>query len=167
MSDFYLKIGNLQIESSNIQIKAIDEKLTKFNIEFPSGITVFQGSISMIDKLYDQLGELLVQGISGVLNFYKDIMLNLQSINGTVSDYVSFTVQDSIDISTIEGPITFSAADEIWIGSPNGIILYQGPVFISVHKTGSTQLDSGAAQNEIWVTNGHATLPNGVMMIGL
>lgn len=34
-------------------------------------------------------------------------------------------------------------------------------------KSGATQAASGAAANEVWKTNGHATLPDNVLMIGV
>lgn len=40
-------------------------------------------------------------------------------------------------------------------------------VFISVIKSGATQAAAGAGVNEIWKTNGHATLPNNVLLIGV
>ena len=48
----------------------------------------------------------------------------------------------------------------------NLIITGQG-VFIPVIKSGATQAAAGAAADEIWKTNGHATLPNNVLMIGV
>jgi len=40
-------------------------------------------------------------------------------------------------------------------------------VFLSSIKSGATQAAAGAAANEIWKTNGHATLPDNVLMIGV
>lgn len=37
----------------------------------------------------------------------------------------------------------------------------------SVTKNGATQVAAGAAAGEFWYTNGHATLPDGVVMRGL
>ena len=40
-------------------------------------------------------------------------------------------------------------------------------VLMSGLKTGATQIAAGANVGELWVTNGHLTLPNGVVMIGI
>jgi hypothetical protein len=40
-------------------------------------------------------------------------------------------------------------------------------LFISQVSSGSTQANAGAAANEIWKTNGHATLPDNVLLIGV
>lgn len=42
-----------------------------------------------------------------------------------------------------------------------------GYVSLYVIKSGATQAAAGAAANELWKTNGHATLPNNVVMIGV
>jgi hypothetical protein len=41
-----------------------------------------------------------------------------------------------------------------------------GGVYMRQLKSGATQAAAGAAALELWVTNGHASLPNGVVMIG-
>ena len=40
-------------------------------------------------------------------------------------------------------------------------------LFINTIKSGATQIAAGAANHEVWKTNGHATLPNNVLMIGV
>ena len=42
-----------------------------------------------------------------------------------------------------------------------------GGVTILSMKSGATQGAAGAAANELWKTNGHATLPNDVVMMGV
>jgi len=42
-----------------------------------------------------------------------------------------------------------------------------GDVHIPVIKSGATQAAAGAAAGELWKTNGHASLPNNVVMIGV
>lgn len=46
--------------------------------------------------------------------------------------------------------------------SPSFAILYLTGI-----KSGATQAAAGAAANEVWETNGHATLPDHVLMIGV
>ena len=40
--DFLLSVGNLSLISSNVKVNAIEDELMKFNIEFPSGIILYQ-----------------------------------------------------------------------------------------------------------------------------
>lgn len=40
-------------------------------------------------------------------------------------------------------------------------------LFLTSIKSGATQAAAGAAANEVWKTNGHASLPNNVLMIGV
>jgi len=53
-----------------------------------------------------------------------------------------------------------SPTERLKIDSNGGIIL-------SNVKSGATQIAAGAAANEIWKTNSHATLPDNVLMIGV
>jgi hypothetical protein len=46
-------------------------------------------------------------------------------------------------------------------------ILGDGGIGMSSLKSGATQIAAGAAVSELWKTNGHASLPNGVIMIGI
>ena len=50
--------------------------------------------------------------------------------------------------------------DESWFEFDN-------PLAITTIKSGATQGAAGASANEIWKTNGHATLPDNVLMIGV
>ena len=40
-------------------------------------------------------------------------------------------------------------------------------LFLYKIKSGSTQANAGAAANELWKTDSHATLPDNVIMIGV
>lgn len=42
-----------------------------------------------------------------------------------------------------------------------------GNLFLYVVASGSTQANAGAAADEVWKTNGHASLPDNVLMIGI
>lgn len=44
-------------------------------------------------------------------------------------------------------------------------LTFNANIFLSQVKSGATQVASGAAVNEIWKTNGHASLPDNVLMI--
>jgi hypothetical protein len=53
------------------------------------------------------------------------------------------------------------------VGTEDLSIDAAGNVFINTIKAGATQAAAGAAANELWKTNGHASLPNNVVMIGV
>lgn len=53
-----------------------------------------------------------------------------------------------------------SATEKLRITSAGGVL-------ITTMKSGATKAASGAATNELWRTSGHATLPDGVVMIGI
>jgi len=53
------------------------------------------------------------------------------------------------------------------VGTEDLSIDAAGNVFIANIKSGATQAAAGAAANELWKTNGHASLPNNVVMIGV
>jgi len=40
-------------------------------------------------------------------------------------------------------------------------------IFLPNIKSGATQAAAGAAANELWKTNGHDTLPDNVILIGI
>lgn len=42
-----------------------------------------------------------------------------------------------------------------------------GTLLLTNIKSGTTQAAAGAVANELWKTNGHATLPDNVVMIGV
>ena len=41
-----------------------------------------------------------------------------------------------------------------------------GNFYLRNVKAGATQVGAGAAADEVWVTSSHATLPDGVLMLG-
>lgn len=56
----------------------------------------------------------------------------------------------------------------IFAASPaNQLIRLNAILEITAIKLGATQADAGAGANEVWKTNGHATLPDNVLMIGV
>lgn len=46
-------------------------------------------------------------------------------------------------------------------------LTFNANIFLTQIKSGATQGAAGAAANEIWKTNGHASLPDNVLMIGV
>lgn len=51
-------------------------------------------------------------------------------------------------------------------GNTRMLIYGDGGIYMGSLKSGATQVAAGAVTFELWRTNGHATLPNGVIMIG-
>ena len=47
------------------------------------------------------------------------------------------------------------------------LLRINGILEITTIKNGATQAGAGAGANEVWKTNGHATLPDNVLMIGV
>ena len=71
-------------------------------------------------------------------------------------------------------PANYTAsADKVLVvnGTPDGVEFTDSPtvsiIFITGIKAGATQGAAGAAANEVWKTDGHATLPDNVLMIGV
>lgn len=102
-------------------------------------------------------------------------------INSTVESFmvgwttVGFTIQEElITIGSGKADIDYQLK---FNGETNDGILtfmedekrfdFDSPLAITSIKSGATQVAAGAAANEIWKTNGHATLPNNVLMIGV
>lgn len=64
--------------------------------------------------------------------------------------------------------VTLNSTQFLYIDeNASSINLSNGNVFIDTIKSGATQAAAGAAANEVWKTNGHATLPDNVLMIGV
>lgn len=69
------------------------------------------------------------------------------------------------------GFIRYSQSDDsmrFWTAGASRVsILSDGGILLHDIKSGATQAAAGAAANELWKTNGHATLPDNVVMIGV
>lgn len=61
--------------------------------------------------------------------------------------------------SLIYGMFAAATADQL--------LRLNGILELTEIKNGSTQANAGATANEVWKTNGHATLPDNVLMIGV
>jgi len=62
-------------------------------------------------------------------------------------------------------PVTGKEQFDEWMN-----LLYRGlisPLILKAIKSGATQAAAGAVTSELWRTDGHATLPDGVIMIGV
>ena len=66
----------------------------------------------------------------------------------------------SIEFYTAANNTTLTGTKRVEIVSDGGVYMYYLP-------TGATQAAAGAGTDELWVTNGHATLPDNVVMIGV
>jgi hypothetical protein len=155
------------------------------------------GHPSPFDRLIDQLGNVLLQGITNVVHLLtgktitadQDLQINV--VRNMIVAAVNANIA-STNISEISGFHT-----NILAGTPTsggnlllsgyadvGVVCSVGPVsivaggdkinliaiagvFIPVIKAGATQAAAGAAADEVWKTNGHASLPNNVLMIGV
>lgn len=101
-----------------------------------------------------------------IVNAINNKTVKLQ-VNG--SDYI--TIDPSGTGITINAPagklisLQHNGADSIAITGTT--VTINRTVFITgLVKSGATQTAAGAAENEVWITDGHATLPDRVMMLG-
>lgn len=67
-------------------------------------------------------------------------------------------------ILNADGSVTSVGSGTNLSGGP---ITTTGTLDISVTKNGATQVAAGAAAGELWYTNGHATLPDYVVLVGV
>jgi hypothetical protein len=91
--------------------------------------------------------------------------INFLSPN-TAEQVLYFGDPDDIDV----GRLIYSHANndmEFWTNATEQMsIASDGGVFMNNLKSGATAVAAGAGTNELWVTSGHATLPDNVVMIG-
>ena len=86
-------------------------------------------------------------------------------------------IDGKADVTTVLDTLhlQYSAVGKgVWIGdsgTDHPLIVYGSITGSTIHissiKSGATQAAAGAAANEIWKTNGHDTLPDNVLMIGV
>jgi len=65
------------------------------------------------------------------------------------------------------GSVELNYHDAKKFETTNSGIEVTGGVFVSDMKSGDTQVNAGAVVDELWRTDTHATLPDGVVMIGI
>ena len=95
---------------------------------------------------------------------------NEASILMTGTGYTGFPNAFTLTTGTTGGMLLESTASNIILacGASDSLELNTtGALFYYNIKSGATQALAGAAVSEIWKTNGHATLPNNVLMIGV
>jgi hypothetical protein len=161
--NFLLVNRNLNIIASNVKVESIEDDIKKIEVEFPENITFFQGVANMIDKLYDELGNLLIQGISNVIH-----LLTGKTI--TVDSSLTLNVNDSLDViatTDLYGScdcIEIDAVDQQYYYAGNEIVLaienngnlqftlggIGSTLKITNLKSGSTQVNAGAVENEVY-----------------
>lgn len=100
----------------------------------------------------------VLSGKDNTSNSYGEVVLGTyaSSVSGTGTSIVSTDPVLRVGIGTGTG----SRADAFRI-------IKDGGIFMLNLKSGATQVGAGAAVDELWVTSSHATLPDGVIMIGL
>jgi len=66
-------------------------------------------------------------------------------------------------VRTSKDPSALHAGQDIDLDTYD---LSSASISITAIKSGATQIAAGAAQNELWRTSSHATLPDNIVMIG-
>jgi hypothetical protein len=99
---------------------------------------------------------------------------NLSGIQGGTSNEYYHTTQVEnaavvrLATGTIQGPGNTSATNTILcensVGADEFIVKDDGGVHVPLLKFGATAIAAGAVAGELWLTSGHATLPDGVVM---
>ncbi len=128
----------------------------------------------MLDRLLNGVGTILLQGIGS----------NVQVKTGIVFDAVTNLVFQAV--TDVNGDATMQANRNVSLSSGSlsrvssgntasiyGVVATTiglgglGKVYMLNIPGAATQAAAGATVNQIWRTQGHASLPNGVLMIGL
>lgn len=93
---------------------------------------------------------------------YTIIYVNATATNNSISIGgldTSHNAATDISFRTAANNTTLTGTKRMGINSDGGITMHS-------LKSGATQAAAGAAQYELWVTASHATLPDGVLMLG-
>lgn len=85
----------------------------------------------------------------------------LDLYHNATNSYINSSYGD-LYITAAGGDINFDNENLITTSNISG-----GTIKITNIKSGATQAAAGAAADEVWKTNGHATLPDNVLMIGV
>jgi hypothetical protein len=111
------------------------------------------------------------QGSDGRLCLAADVMVKVEcGILGIyppadTDSYIFFSgTSNSGYLYWFEDEDYFKFMDDVVCGENLTVDDY---IFNNNTKSGATQAAAGAAANEIWKTNGHASLPDNVLMIGV
>lgn len=107
-------------------------------------------------------------GVPMAFNSASYITLNSQAGNpiilksGDTTDYIELTTTANVPKIATVGNCNL----EIDAPSAN-VVIPTSPLLLQTIKSGATQAAAGAVADELWKTNGHATLPDNVVMIGV
>lgn len=166
-------VGNtleMDVDASNITIDNLNLVLNAGSIFVPSGATVGRPASANVIKFtagHDmQMGD-QGQGHDVVVGDDIEFM-----DGGNHAIYVETTAgTDGYDLSIAAGECAGGESDvggDLFLsaGGPGGAGT-AGGVFVTTIKSGATQGGAGAAANELWKTDGHATLPDDVVLIGV
>lgn len=96
------------------------------------------------------------------VRFSSAVGAPVQIQSGDSNDYIEFTTTSNVPKMSTVGSCNLE------IDAPGANIkILTSPFMLETIKSGATQGAAGAAANELWKTNGHATLPDNVVLIGV
>jgi hypothetical protein len=161
--NFLLVNGNLNIIASSVKVESIEDDIKKIEIEFPENITFFQGVANMIDKLYDELGNLLIQGISNVIHLLtgktitvdSSLTLNVNDSLDVIATTDLYGSCDCIEIDAVDQQYYYAGNEIVLVIENNGNLQFTlggigSTLKITNLKSGSTQVNAGAVENEVY-----------------
>ena len=134
-----------------------------FLLEDGSGTTANANSVDLGGTLSDTTEILTPEEILGIRLRNNSVAIGDISLGGLGENGYAFVAVDptSVLIRAVNNSIEVKT-DYISIVTNGG-----DGIRLTGSKTGATQAASGAIGTEIWITSGHATLPDGVMMVGV
>ena len=97
----------------------------------------------------------MVDGFGG--GFVFAIEDDAAVINNSATIYAIRDGADNSGALTLNTYLSGSRSEQVRVQADGGVLMYN-------LKSGATAGAAGASTDELWVTNGHATLPNGVVM---
>ena len=128
----------------------------------PANTSSGGAGFNLMTKLFGLTGTILLQSVAGdIIDAPVDLNINCDA-------GCNFGLNSWLSMAVIGTTFVLLVGDaDIQIGNCT-ITIGAGSRFkISGVKSGATQVAAGAQANEIWRTQAHASLPNGVLMIGL
>jgi hypothetical protein len=127
------------------------------------------------DRIIDNNGDLILYAEDGVIYIkaFAGYTSMLFDLNVLIAAGGSFDLSSSGDMTIYssgggKGSIGGTSAE---LASTSGDCVVKtnggGRIKLEGIRSGATQVAAGAQANEVWRTQGHATLPNNVLMIGV